>query len=191
MVRRARRQRGSQSLGPTPKHSIIRSLRISRQGEVLKDTLPQKITVMRTVLLKQYELEDTWYQLSRSGLGWAQPRTLPRCHGFLQRHCAHWVYRFTCQSTSVWASQVRSGEEPTCQCRRHEFSPWAGKIPWRRAWQPTPVFLPGKLHEEGSLAGYSPLGRNESDTTERLNTDTISINLSINIDHILGLLTYL
>ena len=37
------------------------------------------------------------------------------------------------------------GKEPTCQYRRHkrhEFDPWVGKIPWRRAWQPTPVFLP-------------------------------------------------
>ena len=44
--------------------------------------------------------------------------------------------------------------------------PWGGKIPWRRAWQPTPVFLPGKSHEQKSLAGYSPWGRTESDTTE-------------------------
>ena len=39
------------------------------------------------------------------------------------------------------------GKEPTCQCRRHRrfrFDPWVGKIPWRRAWQPTPVFLPGE-----------------------------------------------
>ena len=42
-----------------------------------------------------------------------------------------------------------SSEEPTCQCRRHKiyrFDPWVGKIPWRRAWQPTPVFLPGESH---------------------------------------------
>ena len=40
-----------------------------------------------------------------------------------------------------------SGKEPACQCRRHErrgFSPWVGKVPWRRAWQPTPGFLPGE-----------------------------------------------
>ena len=39
-----------------------------------------------------------------------------------------------------------SGKEPTCQCKRHKrfrFYPWVGKIPWRRGWQPTPVFLPG------------------------------------------------
>ena len=38
-----------------------------------------------------------------------------------------------------------SGKDSTCQCRRHGFKPWAGKIPWRRKWQPTPVFLPGKF----------------------------------------------
>ena len=43
-----------------------------------------------------------------------------------------------------------------------------GKIPWRREWQPTPVFLPGVFHGQRSLVGYSPWGRKESDTTEQL-----------------------
>ena len=46
--------------------------------------------------------------------------------------------------------------------------PWVKKIPWRRAWQPTPVFLSGKIHGQRSLAGYSPWGHKESDTTEHL-----------------------
>ena len=52
-----------------------------------------------------------------------------------------------------------SGKESACQCRRCKrrgFDPWVGKIPWRRAWQPTPVFLPGKSHGQRSLVGYSP-----------------------------------
>ena len=55
-----------------------------------------------------------------------------------------------------------SGKEPGCQCRRCKksgFDPWIGKIPWRRVWQPTPVFLPGESHGQRSLAGYSPWGR--------------------------------
>ena len=44
--------------------------------------------------------------------------------------------------------------------------PWVRKIPWRRAWQPTPVFLPGESHGQRSLAGYSPWGRKEFNTTE-------------------------
>ena len=51
------------------------------------------------------------------------------------------------------------GKESACQCRRHEFSPWVGKIPWRRKWQPTPVFLPGKAHGQRNLVSYSPWGR--------------------------------
>ena len=35
------------------------------------------------------------------------------------------------------------------------FDPWVGKIPWRRAWQPTPVFLPGESHGQRSLVGYT------------------------------------
>ena len=46
------------------------------------------------------------------------------------------------------------------------FSARVGKMPWRRAWQPTPVFLPGESHAQRSLVGYSPWGRTESDATE-------------------------
>ena len=58
------------------------------------------------------------------------------------------------------------------QCMRHGFNPWVGKLPWRRAWQPTPVFLPGESHGQRSLAGYSPWGCRESDATERLTLNT-------------------
>ena len=54
------------------------------------------------------------------------------------------------------------------QFRRSRFNPWVGKISWRRKWQPTPVFFPGKSHAGRNLVGYSPWGRKESDTTERL-----------------------
>ena len=66
-----------------------------------------------------------------------------------------------------------SGKEPTSQSRRHQghgFGPWVGKIPWRGAWQPTPVLLPGESHGQRSLAGYSPRGPKESDTTVALST---------------------
>ena len=61
-----------------------------------------------------------------------------------------------------------NGEESTCQCRRcrrRGFDPWVGTISWGRKWQPMTVFLPGKFHGQRSLAGYSPWGHNESDTT--------------------------
>ena len=56
--------------------------------------------------------------------------------------------------TVIWA-------EIHLQCRklrRHGFNPWVGKIPWRRKWQPTLLFLPGKSHGQRSLVGYSPMG---------------------------------
>ena len=59
-----------------------------------------------------------------------------------------------------------SGKESACQYRKQRrcvLDPWVRKIPWRRAWQPTPVFLPGKFHGYRSLAGYSPWGFGESD----------------------------
>ena len=62
-----------------------------------------------------------------------------------------------------------SGKEPAYQCRRlrgHEFDLWVRKIPWRRKWQLTPVFLPGKSHGQRSLVGYDPWGHKESDVTE-------------------------
>ena len=46
-----------------------------------------------------------------------------------------------------------------------QFDSWVGKIPWRRKWQPTPVFLPGESHRQRSLAGYSPWGPKESGMT--------------------------
>ena len=67
------------------------------------------------------------------------------------------------------ASCAASGKEPTCQCRRHErqgFDPWFGKISWRSAWQPTPVFLPGESHGQRSLEGHRAWGYKESDMTE-------------------------
>ena len=51
---------------------------------------------------------------------------------------------------------------------RDGFDPWVRKMPWRRAWQPTPVFLPGESHGKRSLAGYSPWDRKESDMTEEI-----------------------
>ena len=76
----------------------------------------------------------TLYFYLRQGLNWATclTRELPRC---------------------------LSGKEFTCQrrrCKRHTFDPCVGKIPWRREWQLTPVFLPEKSHAQRSLAGCSP-----------------------------------
>ena len=73
---------------------------------------------------------------------------------------------------SLWGFPGGSdGKESACQCSKYKrcgFDLWVGKIPWRRGWLPIPVFLTGKSHGQRSLAGYSPWGLKESDTTERL-----------------------
>ena len=51
-----------------------------------------------------------------------------------------------------------------------ESAPNAGDTPWRRKWQPSPVFLPEKSHGQRSLVGYSPWGHKKSDITEQLST---------------------
>ena len=52
--------------------------------------------------------------------------------------------------------------------KRREFDPWVGKIPWRRAWQPIAVSLPGESHGQGRLVGYSIWGCKELDMTEQV-----------------------
>ena len=76
-----------------------------------------------------------------------------------KRMYSHWPY---CGGFPGGAS----GKGLTCQCRRCKrlgCDPWVGKIPWRRAWQPTPVLLPGESHRQRSLAGCSA-GAAESQT---------------------------
>ena len=70
------------------------------------------------------------------------------------------------REASLVAQMVK--QLPTMQCGRPGFNPWVGKIPWRRRWQPTPVFLPGKSHGQRNLVVYSPWGCKESDTTLQL-----------------------
>ena len=66
-----------------------------------------------------------------------------------------------------------SGNESACQfrrCKRHGFDPWVGKSPCSRKWLIHSGFLPGKFHGQSSLAGYSPKGHTESDTTEHISS---------------------
>ena len=72
------------------------------------------------------------------------------------------------KTTKWWLS----GKESTCQYRRYRrcrFDPWVGKIPWKRKWQPTLVFLPGESHGQRSLVGFGTLGRKKLGTTDHMN----------------------
>ena len=69
---------------------------------------------------------------------------------YIQAHIYIYIY------TYIGFPGGASGKESACQCKRHRFNPWVGKILWRRKCQSIPVFLPGKLHGQGSLEVYSP-----------------------------------
>ena len=73
----------------------------------------------------------------------------------------------------MWAPLWLRLERICLQCRGPWFNLWARRTSWRRAWQPTPVFLPGEVHGQRSLVGYSPHGYKESDRTERLTLSNI------------------
>ena len=97
----------------------------------------------------------------------------PKRHAGPRRAAPSWVHTHPLDTSSpslVLAlpapaqgpSRWSSGKECTWQCRRCRrlrFNPWVRKIPWRRKWPPTPVFLPGKSHEQRSLTGCTPRGR--------------------------------
>ena len=57
-----------------------------------------------------------------------------------------------------------------------QFDPWVEKIPWRRKWQPTPVFLPGEFQGQRILVGYSPWDSKELDVTERWINNSVHTN---------------
>jgi len=72
-------------------------------------------------------------------------------------------------------SEVKGKKKKIClQCRRCGFDPLVGKMPWRRKWQLTPVFQPGKSQGQRSLVGYNPWGHKESDLTYSLDNNNSS-----------------
>ena len=65
---------------------------------------------------------------------------------------------FVCPYFTIGFPSWLSGKEHTCQCRRHRFDPWVGNFHWRRKWQSTPVFLPGKIPWIEELDGLQSTG---------------------------------
>ena len=118
-------------------------------------------------------------QVLNGGCSFPLPeKSSPFIHWFLPPPCGHLL---TVDNPSFPGGP--SGKEPACQCRRQKrcwFNPLVEKIPWRRKWQPTPVFLPGKSHRQRSLAGYS-FAVAELDKIEA--TYMQSCNLEIQVSH--------
>ena len=109
-----------------------------------------------------YELSVHASYLSCDVLPWTVPKRLQICS-------LSWGHsKPKSQMCSIWLGFPGGAEskEPTCQWRRHRFNPWVRKIPWRGAWQPTPIFLPGESHGQWSLAGYMGLQRVAHDCSD-------------------------
>ena len=97
----------------------------------------------------------------------------------LGKYRCYFVYMYL----FYWLSRWLSGKESACQCRRRRrlrLDAWVWKIPQRRKWQPTPVFLPGESHRQRSLAGYKSMSCKESNTTEWLRAHTHTFILYTN-----------
>ena len=138
--------------------------------------LPAVHGFQERVLGKRSSLRYLWQQPWWKSLGWSFLVTFicdksKRCRwgGFIvalgQVVVRSYLYTHVQNRLPRWHSY----KEPPYQCRicwRHRFDPWVRKIPWRRAWQPTPVFLPGESHGQRSLGSYSPWSPTELDMPE-------------------------
>ena len=114
------------------------------EGYLAQRLAPEKEEVGVTIIEKRQQL--IWSQTSG-----------------LQSWFWHWITTWPWPlASALWETGFPGGPSGTaCQCRRRKrcrFDPWVSKVPWRRPWQPTPVFLPEESHGQGTLAGYSPRG---------------------------------
>ena len=87
-------------------------------------------------------------------------KNLPIC--FLIVELQEFLYKFWTSQVAQWVKNLPAIQRHR-RCGRRRFDPWVGKIPWKRKWQPTPVFSPGASHGPRSLSGYSSWGCKESD----------------------------
>ena len=91
-------------------------------------------------------------------------------------HVAIFFYGdFECGAGATWASLLAQMVRNMPAMRETCVHSWVRKIPWKRAWQPTPLFLPGEYHEQRNLAGYGPWGHKELDMTKWLTTATLML----------------
>ena len=120
--------------------------------------------------IRKYQLSNGIHWVWR-GLTLSMRFTLSTVHRFALRvaeislsarssHCERILYYFLCYYITGLPRWL-SGKGSACQCRRYEFSPWVRKIPWRREWQPTPVFLEYPMNREAWWATVHGAARSQ------------------------------
>ena len=106
------------------------------------------------------------------------PGSLLSSYGFIAGYWFHgWLLLWVelCPLQEIYRlPRWLGGKESTCQSRRPGFDPWVGKMPWRRKWHPTPVFLPGESHRGAWRATVHGVTK-ESDTPEGLGNSNITL----------------
>ena len=110
-----------------------------------------------------------WYRPAGEHLNHIPPLNAARVHPF---HVVplHWllpkpddqIVLFPQSKLKPELPSWLSNKESAYQCRRGGFYPWVRKIPWRRAWQPSPLFLPGESHGQRALVGYKRVGHDSA-----------------------------
>ena len=121
-----------------------------------------------------FGLSSCSHSRDKSGLSEVGEPPLPVAEGLYHRSCWELLTIRVIKSGPnfcqfIWFLSFPGGSDRrrSCLwCGKLGLDPWVRKIPWRKEWQPTPVFLPGISHGQRSLVGYSPRGCKELDTTE-------------------------
>ena len=133
-----------------------------------------KSSLVAETVKRMPAVRETWVRLLgredsfSSGEGNGNPLQHSCLDGGAWNTTDHGVAKSLTQLSDFTFLSLIDDKESTCNAGDLGFRPCVGKIPWRRKWQPTPVFLPGESHGQRGLTGYSPWGHKELDTTERL-----------------------
>ena len=124
--------------------------------------------------------------LSNSSQLWAEWSDYWRIMGKGFFYLTYFFIILTFCSSTFWASLVAQTVKNLPATQESWFDLWVGKIPWKREWLPTPVFLPGEFHGQRSLVGYNPWGRKESGhewvtNTQKLKYENHIVKLHVEI----------
>ena len=152
-------------------HSLLHCTKVKNESEVaqscrtLRDPMDCSLPGSSVHGIFQARVLE-WGAIAFSNHGQLQAINVMLLNVELERHVHIGSYQCVLVTVNIllcraiWASQValviKNPLANAGRCKRCGFDPWVGKIPWRRAWQPTPVFLPGESHGQRSLLGYGP-----------------------------------
>ena len=131
-------------------------------GKIMSLVFYMLSNLVITLLLRNKHLSISWLQSPSAVI--LEPPKNKICHCFSTCVCQFPSPKFPHsypQASQIAGSGKNKQTNPACQCRRRKrcgFGPWVRKIPWRRAWQPTPVILPGEFPWTEELNGLQSLG---------------------------------